>query len=87
LEELLDDSHGIIRTVYGMSNSSHVLINLVFIATLEHLVTEKVNSIVFNTIGKLGVGFDMTKTVGLVPACRENITRDLSTYGVTGRLG
>ena len=84
LEELLENSHGIIGTLHGMPNSPLILINLVIIATFERLVTKKVNSLVLDTIGKLGIGLDITKTVGLVPASRENIKGNHATYRVTG---
>ena len=58
-----------------MSGHTRVAVDLIIVATLEGLVSEKVN-------GLEVLMLNMTKAVGLVPSSGENIERDLSSNRV-----
>lgn len=60
-----------------MANGARVGEDLVVVATRVRLVTEEVNVLVFDAT-LLGVFLKVAQAVGLVPAGRENIERDLT---------
>jgi hypothetical protein len=71
-EQLFKDLLGIFRAGHCMSNDTGVAEDLIVIAALEGLVSEKVD---FPKVFLLNV----SKAVGLVPTVREDIKRDLTT--------
>lgn len=60
-----------------MADSARVGEDLVVIATRVSLVTEEMNILVFDST-LLGIFLEVAKAVGLVPAGRENVERDLT---------
>lgn len=65
-----------------MPDGPRIFKDLVVVASLVGLVAEEVDRLVVHTIRPLGLRLDMLQTVGLVPASREDIKRDLSADGV-----
>jgi hypothetical protein len=65
-----------------MTHRPSILINLKIITTVIRLVAEKVNRRIVHTIGQVLVGLDVTQTVRLVPAGREDVEGDLAADGV-----
>lgn len=55
-----------------MPNCPRIAIDLVIITSGERLITEKVDSLVFNA-RETFLGFNMAQAVGLVPARWENV--------------
>lgn len=73
-----------------MSDRSRVTVYLVVIAAFHALVTEEVNGLVVNArepLRSVCLRFDMLQTVGLVPAFRKDIKRDLTSDGEAERKG
>lgn len=67
-----------------MSDRSWVRVDFVVVATSKRFVAEKVDSLVLDTRDVL-LGLDVLQAVGLVPAGRENVKRDLAPNRVTMR--
>lgn len=63
-----------------MSDSSAVLVDLVIVSSLVRLVSEEVNLLE-------AFVFDVTESVGLVPAAREHVEGDLPTNAVGQVVG
>ena len=61
-----------------MANSARVTVDFPVIATFVGLVTEEVDGAVGDATRLLGLGLEVTKAVGLVPAGWEDIERDLT---------
>lgn len=78
IKKLLQLLHGIIRTLYGVTNRPKVSVDLVIIASDKALVTEEVNVLVLGARDVL-LSLDVLQAVSLVPAGRENVKRDLTT--------
>lgn len=64
-----------------MTNGSLIDVDFVVVAALVGLVTEEVNVLVLDAAGLLGVVFEVSQAVGLVPSVGEDVEGDLTTNG------
>ena len=65
-----------------MTNSPGIAVNLVIVSARKAFVAKEVDGLVLNTRDIL-LGLDVLQAVGLVPAGRENIERDLAADRIT----
>jgi hypothetical protein len=84
VKKLLELLHRVIWVIDRMANNSRIRKDLIVVSTFVSLVTKEVDDFVINTVGLLGLGFDVLEAVGLVPACGEDVKGDLATDGVSG---
>lgn len=82
IEDLLKLLHSIIGIHNRVTDCSGILINLVVVSSDETLVAEEVDVLVIGA-GKLLLGRNVLQGIGLVPAGREDIERDLAANGET----
>lgn len=75
VEELLQDSDGVVRRLHSVANGSWVGVDLPVVTTLVGLVAEEVDLLEALVLHVL-------KSVGLVPAGREHVKGDLAANGV-----
>lgn len=66
-----------------MTDGAGVGVDFVVVAALEGLVAEKVDGLVGDAVGLLGLVLEVLQAVGLVPAGGEDIEGDLATNGET----
>lgn len=81
MEELLNLTHGVLRTVYRVANGTVISVDFVVVATRAGLVTEEVDVLVGDAARLLSLSLEVLKAVCLVPASREDIEGDLATNG------
>lgn len=74
-EQLLADSHRVIRALDSMSDSSRIIEDLPVISAFESLIAEEVNLLEVLVL-------DVLQAVCLVPSSWEDIKRDLTTNGI-----
>lgn len=67
-----------------MTNGSLVAEDLVVVAALERLVSKEMDVLVSDSVGLLGLVFEVVQAVGLVPAGGEDVEGDLAADGETG---
>lgn len=79
LEHLPQDIKGLIWVFHSVTCSPWILVDFVVVATLEGFVAEEVNLVVFDST-ELSLGFNVAEAVCLVPACWEDVERNLTTY-------
>jgi hypothetical protein len=78
IEEFLDLAHGVFGTLDRVTNGAGVAVDLPVVATLIGLIAKEVNGVVADAAGLLGLGLEVTKAVGLVPAGREDVEGNLT---------
>ena len=78
-ELLLQNPHCILWVLHAMPNRPRIIVDLPIIAALKAFVPKEVDVFVFDT-RDLFLLLDVLQTVGLVPACWEDIEGDLTAY-------
>lgn len=81
MEELLNLTQGVLRTVDRVANGAVISVDFVVVTTGVGLITEEVDVLVGDATRLLSLGLDMLKAVCLVPASGEDIEGDLATNG------
>lgn len=80
-KDLLENGHGVLGALDRVADGAGVLVDFVVVAALGRLVAEKVNVLVGDAVGLLGLVFEVLEAVRLVPAGREDVKRDLASNG------
>lgn len=83
VEHLLQLRCRIIWIYNSVSNCSRVSEDLVVVASLGSLVTEEVDGGVLDAISLLCLCLKVTKAIGLIPTCREDVEGELASNGET----
>ena len=81
LPELL---HGVLWPLDSVPNRPRIVIDFVVIAAHEGRVAKEVNLVILDpreALGRVRLSLDMLQAVGLVPAFRKDVERDLATDG------
>lgn len=73
VEKFFQNLHGFLRALDGVANGSLVAEDLVIVAALEGLVSEEMDVLVGDSVGLLGLAFEVAQAVGLVPASGEDV--------------
>lgn len=81
IEEFFQDAHGILGALDSVANGPGVVENLPVVAALKGLVAEKVDVLVGDAVGLLGLVLEVLQAVGLVPAVGEDVEGDLAADG------
>ena len=85
-EQLLEQPRRIVRSCDRMTLRPPVREDFIVVTALKGLIAKEVDGIKANRmIGFGGFGFEMLKTIGLVPAVREYIKRDLTADRISVR--
>jgi hypothetical protein len=66
-----------------MTNGPRILVDLIIVTARHRFIAKEMDSVVLDAIGKVDVVLDVTKTVGFIPACGEDVEGDLATDGVS----
>lgn len=66
-----------------MANRARIAVDFPVIAPLKGLVAKEMDLVIRDAALLLGLAFKMTKAVGLVPASREDVERDLAANRVS----
>lgn len=82
IKDLLKLLHSVIGIHNRVADCAGVLVNLVVVTSDETLVAEEVDVLVIGA-GDILLGRNVLQGVGLVPAGREDIERDLTANGET----
>lgn len=86
VEKFFQNLHGFLRALDGVANGSLVAEDLVVVAALEGLVTKEMDVLVGDSVGLLGLVFEVAQAVSLVPASGEDIEGDLAADGETAYM-
>ena len=85
-EQLLDQPRRVVRSGDRMTHRSLVREDFIIVTALKSLIAKEVDGTKANgVVGFGGFGFEMLKAIGLVPAVREDIKRDLTADRISVR--